>query len=424
MTAVIGILNKTGIALAADSAVTVSGANQNKIYNTANKIFTLSKYKPIGIMIYNSANFMSIPWETIIKLYRDYLGKNTFDTVTEYQNDFVNFLQVNSFFTSFEKQQSVFKNFVYWNLDALKNIAQKDLSSNISEDEQIIEIVKNIVSEINKTINNLRNNKEILNSYQEYKLKKFSNFSRKSIEEVFNSIFEGIKFPDNIIDLLIEQYFLHIRSKLFIGAWTGLIFAGFGEKEIYPALISMQIAEVFDGKLRYFIDNKQKIDDNNTGSIIPYAQTDVIKTIIEGINPEIDKTFIKTFEGLISKYNKFLSSLVATKSPEIAEKIENLDLSNLVAEYQKEIFKVKQYKQILPTVETVAILSKEDLAEMAESLIYLTYLKRRISSDEESVGGPIDVAIISKGDGFIWKKRKHYFKPELNKHFFDNYFKK
>ncbi len=33
---------------------------------------------------------------------------------------------------------------------------------------------------------------------------------------------------------------------------------------------------------------------------------------------------------------------------------------------------------------------------MAESLLYLTYLKRRITFAEESVGGPVDVAIISK----------------------------
>jgi len=73
-------------------------------------------------------------------------------------------------------------------------------------------------------------------------------------------------------------------------------------------------------------------------------------------------------------------------------------------------------------MDAVSSLSKEDLAEMAESLIYLTYLKRRITFAEESVGGPVDVAIISKGDGFIWIKRKHYFKPELNQFFFDNYF--
>ncbi|MCF8360479.1 MAG: hypothetical protein K9H26_17130 [Prolixibacteraceae bacterium] len=40
MTAVVGILNKQGIAIAADRAVTVSGTNNRKVYNSANKILT------------------------------------------------------------------------------------------------------------------------------------------------------------------------------------------------------------------------------------------------------------------------------------------------------------------------------------------------------------------------------------------------
>ncbi|MFP4289260.1 MAG: hypothetical protein ACLFQS_08370 [Bacteroidales bacterium] len=63
MTAVVGILNKQGIAIAADSAVTVSGVGNRKIYNSANKIFTLSKYKPVGIAIFNNAQFLGVPWE-------------------------------------------------------------------------------------------------------------------------------------------------------------------------------------------------------------------------------------------------------------------------------------------------------------------------------------------------------------------------
>lgn len=39
----------------------------------------------------------------------------------------------------------------------------------------------------------------------------------------------------------------------------------------------------------------------------------------------------------------------------------------------------------------------------------------------ESVGGPVDVALISKGDGFVWIERKHYFKPELNPRFLARY---
>jgi len=80
MTAEVAIMNKTAIALASDSPVTMiekkkSSDQSQKIFSSANKLFTLSKYRPVGIMVYGSANFMRIPWETIIKVYR-----NTLDT--------------------------------------------------------------------------------------------------------------------------------------------------------------------------------------------------------------------------------------------------------------------------------------------------------------------------------------------------------
>jgi hypothetical protein len=74
-------------------------------------------------------------------------------------------------------------------------------------------------------------------------------------------------------------------------------------------------------------------------------------------------------------------------------------------------------------INIVSVLPKDELAAMAESLVNLTSFKRRVSSEEETVGGPIDVAVISKDDGFIWIKRKHYFDPELNHQFFSNYYR-
>lgn len=49
---------------------------------------------------------------------------------------------------------------------------------------------------------------------------------------------------------------------------------------------------------------------------------------------------------------------------------------------------------------------------MAESLVNLTKFRLRVSPERETVSGPIDVALISKGDGFVWLKRKHYFQAE------------
>ncbi|MFV9630695.1 MAG: hypothetical protein ACNYWM_06465 [Methanosarcinales archaeon] len=76
-----------------------------------------------------------------------------------------------------------------------------------------------------------------------------------------------------------------------------------------------------------------------------------------------------------------------------------------------------------PVTSVVSMLPKDELAAMAEALVNLTFFKRKVSMETETVGGPIDVAVISKGDGFIWIKKKHYFKPELNPQFFANYYR-
>jgi len=76
-----------------------------------------------------------------------------------------------------------------------------------------------------------------------------------------------------------------------------------------------------------------------------------------------------------------------------------------------------------PVTTVISMLPKDELAAMAESLVNLTSFKRKVTMESETVGGPIDVAVISKGDGFIWIKRKHYFEAELNAQFFANYYK-
>jgi hypothetical protein len=77
-----------------------------------------------------------------------------------------------------------------------------------------------------------------------------------------------------------------------------------------------------------------------------------------------------------------------------------------------------------PVANVVSMLPKDELATMAETFVNLTSFKQKVSTGRETVAGPIDVAVISKGDGFVWIKRKHYFKPELNPQFFANYYNK
>ncbi|MEG8026078.1 hypothetical protein QP162_20175 [Sphingomonas aurantiaca] len=87
MTAEIAILNKTAVALAADSAVTISmGADQQKVYDSEDKLFELSRRDPIGIMINSNMHFMRAPLPVLIKRYRATCGK--FDLVEDATQSF------------------------------------------------------------------------------------------------------------------------------------------------------------------------------------------------------------------------------------------------------------------------------------------------------------------------------------------------
>lgn len=96
------------------------------------------------------------------------------------------------------------------------------------------------------------------------------------------------------------------------------------------------------------------------------------------------------------------------------------------AEFYKTIMRnlevYKNSKHLDPILRSIADLPKNELAHVAASLVNLNSFQKRMSiAEDETVGGPIDVAVISKGDGFVWIERKHYFRKELNHHFFRNY---
>ncbi len=82
--------------------------------------------------------------------------------------------------------------------------------------------------------------------------------------------------------------------------------------------------------------------------------------------------------------------------------------------------KEKEFKHNV--LNMVQFMPNQELATLAESLVDLTSLKRRMSAERETVGGDIDVAIISKSEGFVWIKRKHYFPADLNPRFFRRHY--
>ena len=427
MTAVLGILNKQGVAIAADSAVTIGNSANHKILNKANKVFALSKHHPVGIMIYNSASFMLTPWETIIKMYRKHIGEVSFPTLRGYVHDFIAFLRERQFFTDDETQKNFLAYFAFNIIESIINnvFTEHNIPKENPTQEDKDSFIRLFEESVDSVTHMWNQKDEGFDEFTEYTLENFTQYS--------NDIFDRIKeerFTQNEIDIsdpLFEKIKLMIYSVLIkkeeISSFTGLIFTGFGEDEIYPSLIPIDVFMVIDNRLRFFYNDERAaaITNKNSGVVCPFAQTDVIDTILSGIDPSLDEIYLSNFRNLLERYNTEILDRIGDTNPLLTEQIRNLDTGAVVQEFRDLNRQITIKNYIGPLMNAVSNLAKEDLAEMAESLIYLTNLKRRITFAEESVGGPVDVAIISKGDGFIWIKRKHYFKPELNQHFLNNY---
>ena len=96
MTCEIAIMNMHAVALAADSATTVTqlieGKWEKRYFKGANKIFQLSDYHPVGLMIFGTANLQKVPWEILVKDFRKQLDNKSFNNVSDYATAFFDFI--------------------------------------------------------------------------------------------------------------------------------------------------------------------------------------------------------------------------------------------------------------------------------------------------------------------------------------------
>ena len=154
------------------------------------------------------------------------------------------------------------------------------------------------------------------------------------------------------------------------------------------------------------------MDANNVSAIIPFAQKDVMSAFVNGFAPQ----YMMTVFNFLTSYFEHQKQIFLNATPPRQTSAKLIDMlgKDLITELQKELEQVTQEEFVQPTMRVISAMPKEELAILAEALVEVTARKRKASRDAETVGGPTDVAVISKGDGFVWIKRKHYFDANLN----------
>jgi hypothetical protein len=411
MTAEVAVMNKSAVALAADSKVTVGS---QKTYDTVNKIFTLSKVHPIGIMIYGNADFMEYPWETIVKLYRAQKKTRSERTVEAWGEDFWRFVRRFGPIRERERINNIEATLssVFQEIDdhAVYHAHLANVSTTSSEYQDIVlDLIQREIDEAyeSKSWTSKRYESQIVNKYW------------KTIIQFTGGYRRGSKLYNKVLELSLAVLLRH-----YYGSPTsGIVISGFGTNDIFPTLATYNCAGYIGSQLKLSRNKPSKITMQNNSSMLAFAQGDIVYRFMEGV----DRVYANVLRGL------FRTALIETNLATFAKwapknkankKAKEMVEKAAISQYDRILSDATSYREqrfIRPTLDMASILPKDELAQLAESLVALTSLHRRVSREMETVGGAIDVAVISKSEGFIWIKRKHYFKRELNPQFDLNY---
>jgi len=406
MTAEIALLNRSALAFAADSAVTLRmGANQ-KIYDSAEKIFEFSRRQPIGVMIYNNVEHVGIPLEVLIRKYRNE-QKSDFPSVIAAADAFITYLE-NVQHPKEEEKSYLFNvladSFGGLNREVIKGFREqypngKPRRGAKQPDEILTAQIESAVA--------IEEARPLADYLEDISLDAFEKAYGDVVSDAARRFLRFAIPKATHVPLLMKLALAITRSSVGSGMLTGLVIGGFAGSELFPTMVSLETDGVYFGRLKLLGRSVVDIDrDGDRAELVPFAQKEMVDRFIYGIDDH--------FQGEIAQYvQTAVDGVMATRVRSFGSADKAAIRKTIVDGFNEMVTKLRQHEKE-SVLDILTFMSKKELADMAHVLVELTSKKRRFSRDQETVGGPIDVAIITRNEGFIWIRRKHYFERSEN----------
>jgi hypothetical protein len=217
-------------------------------------------------------------------------------------------------------------------------------------------------------------------------------------------------------DLLEAAAELAFKRPDVILASTGIVIAGFGEDDFLPGYISKEVFGFVGDPVAWRDDKVGAVDYSTKRSLIEaFAKAEMVETFSQGASPEVWNAVGKAFETHAAAVAEAACVAAGVATPNAAQIA--TEVQARTAAFRSEWTDATLQAHYVPLLSSVASLNVEELAELAETLVLLESLKEKVTSRTQSVGGPIDVAVITKSEGLVWIKRKLYFDPALNQRY-------
>ena len=253
------IINRNGIALAADSAGTYTG---NKMfYNSMNKVFSLSRKYIYGAITYGATTIYNVSIDQVLKEFRSYLDskeeRSDFFEILPLFEEFISENNVYYKFDSAEREhcESLIKELVVEWGNKIKSVA----SGNDAEN-QINDILNELQGKISDSLK--------IDNYN------VSNYIEETYSDYFNSVINmivpelnGFTVQKDRLWGYICNYF-NLSLAIEMSHALGLFLAGYGQMDSFPKFIHIEVYRVVGGKVKYKLIEQYE-ESNNHAQIVP-----------------------------------------------------------------------------------------------------------------------------------------------------------
>ncbi|MDO8297801.1 MAG: hypothetical protein Q7T19_15345 [Caulobacter sp.] len=416
MTTEIAVINRLGVALATDSAVTISGHHAQKVFDTGDKLFELHETAPIGVMINGNMDLLGVPWELVIKDFRASRPEIKSQSMKDWMQCLLDFVAKHPTRTEGAEERFVLA-IAIDEFTHIKRLVQGVIFGSPNTKFDVAEVVEQEAEKRRKSYADVGVAESLASVSRDAVRKKYAPLLNKVITEQFAPVVVSTKLRMILRKVVVDGLFTSVPSPMS----TGIIVAGYGDGDMFPSIAIAEVEGALAGHLKYTHGEHVVIDrTDNPGRVISFAQTDVVERLLSGADSRFIQKSEEYIHGAIVESAKGLSQLFARAGVDAKTAEALIDgVASGVSGGFGQTFAVTARAEFEDDFnQMVAMMPKQDIIELAEALVSITAIERKASSEQATVGGPVDVGFITRHEGFVWIKRKHYFNQSLNPRYF------
>ena len=284
-------------------------------------------------MIYNDSAFGPVPWETIIKEFRR--TPQSHSTVEEHAEQFIGYLQ--DFKRYIPESQSI-KTITETRdkeLDGLREaLVEANAGAPASEGSAAGEFVSrycaNRINEIDRHCDRADLDVENLRRLVEDTVSDW----REHVQNELNASIDA-QTSEDLMNLVIEA----LRIVPLSDAYTGVVVAGFGRDQHFPALSHYVVDNVLGDDVKVVLKQSLSVQANGTGYVVPFAQQAEPIAFLGGLPPDYrDATHSSMYEAIDLIYGFLLDQIGDQLTEEVTSFLHSTkdDIRDFVLQYFKD----------------------------------------------------------------------------------------